>query len=394
MITMGIHISKKITSLEGSLTAQFFAKAKKLEKQGKSIIHLEIGQPDFLPPKDVLKATQEAIQKGYTAYTISNGIPELREAIKDHLTKARSLSIDHDKNVIITSGAKQAIFGALLSIIEPHDKVLIPDPGWVSYADIIRTVDGVPEYYPHLSNFHLDQEALLEKIREKPRAIIINSPSNPTGAIYTPEELKFLRDLALDHNIAVISDEIYSDYIYDNFKHTSVLDLDSWEDFGVLIHGFSKSFSMTGYRLGYVVANENVITGIKKVIQNTTSCPTSFAQYAALAALKHYKKALSYIAGMFPQRRQYTLDRIKKLRTFAAFPPEGAFYVFVKHTYEMPSIELAELILKEVGVAVMPGSAFGPNGEKYLRIAYSRSLHELEEAFDRLEMFEEKYNKN
>jgi aspartate/methionine/tyrosine aminotransferase len=383
-------ISKTVTDLKGSPTAQIFILAKKLEmEENRDIIHLEIGQPDFQPFSEIIDSTIEATRAGKTTYTMSTGIPELRKEIARAYHEDYQTDVDWKNEIIITSGAKLGIYAALFSILDKGDKIIVPEPYWVSYPDMIQLAGGAMIPIAMTENFNLDHDAILSAIeKDRPKAIILNSPNNPSGHVLTRKEISFLKDLIEDFNLIIISDEIYNEYIFsDNPIRTLLTEFD-WRDNIIAINGFSKTFSMTGYRLGYTISNKTIAEGINKIIQASTSCPTNFCQWAAITAIQHREKARTIINTTFPERREILIEEITKTDGFEISEIDGAFYGFMKYTYTKKSAEdVVKDILIKANVATIPGTAFGASANAYIRVTFARSIEEIREAFHRIRTY-------
>ncbi len=367
------------------------AKARDLERQGRSIIHLEIGEPGYQPPKHVLDATKRAVEEGKTKYTPASGIYELREAIAERVSSSRGVEVGPE-NVVVTVGAKMAIFAALMAFIDPGDEVIIPMPAYPSYESVTRFVGGVvkPVVLKEERKFSPDVSDILEKVTDKTKAIVINTPSNPTGGIYRREDLEEIVNLALKRDILIISDEIYEDIIFDGRKHESVLSIAGAEEVTVLVSGFSKTWAMTGYRLGYAVAKEEVAQKIAQIQLNAASCPVHFAQVAAVEAIRGPQDEVERMVKDYERKRDVIYEEIQRIEGFTMVKPAGTFYAFpnIRKT-GMSSEELADRLLNEAGVALLPGTAFGEPGEGFLRISFAGPMEDIVEGMSRIKEFME-----
>ncbi len=365
------------------------AKARELERKGKDVIHLEIGEPGYLPPRHVLEATKKAVDQGMTKYTPSAGIYELREAIADRVSSTRGVDVSAE-NVVVTVGAKMAIFASLMMLVDPGDEVVIPMPAYPAYESVARFAGGVvkPVLLREEKGFSPDVEDILSAVSEKTKAIVINTPSNPTGGIYKRKDLEEIVKLAIEKDIVVISDEIYEDIIFDGKKHESILSVPGAEDVSIMISGFSKTWAMTGYRLGYVVAKKEFAEKITKIQINTTSCPAHFTQIAAIEALKGPWDEVKAMIEDYQYKRDLIYDEINKINGFTMIKPAGTFYAFpnIKKT-GMSSEEMATKLLEEAGVALLPGTAFGDAGEGYLRISFAGPREDIVEGMKRIREF-------
>ncbi|MHA1947583.1 MAG: pyridoxal phosphate-dependent aminotransferase [Candidatus Hodarchaeales archaeon] len=383
-------LSDQLKKLKGSPTAKFFRLAKEREAQGHNIVHLEIGQPDFQPLPEVISTTIQAIKEGKTTYTVSSGIPELRNEISTTYKAEYNLEINAGEEIIITSGAKQGILAAIYAVLNHGDYLIVPEPYWVSYPDMTSLAGGNFSSIPMKPDFSLDQEFIKEVISKKPvRALLLNSPNNPTGHLLSPKELSFVKDLTKDHEIMIIADEIYNDYMYvpSTFR-TLLTELDNWREKIIVVNGFSKTYSMTGFRLGYSISNKELAKGILRFVQASTSCAPIFCQEGAVVALQNRDQAQKIIQQIFPSRRQLLLREVEKIDGLSINSIDGAFYGFIKYDYtDKPSETVALDILNNANVAVIPGTAFGPSAEGYFRVAFSRSEEEIKEAFKRIKSY-------
>lgn len=383
-------ISDQVRILKGSPTMNFLSMARQRESEGHHIIHLSIGQPDFQPLKPIVDTTIKAINEGKTAYTVSSGIPELRQAISELYFEDFGLSIDPDNEIKVTSGGKQGVLASFYSILNRGDNIIIPEPYWVSYPDMAQLVGAKSITIPMTSDFSLNQDEILSNVADKrTRAILINSPNNPSSHVLSSEEIQFLKDLVEDYNIFIISDEIYWDYIFlDTPARTLLTEFDDWRQNIIVINGFAKTYSMTGYRLGWTISDSEITEGILKIIQATTTCPTNFCQWGGITALKERAQARELINKIFPERRRVLVEEVQKTDGLSLEAIDGAFYGFVKYDFtDRSSEEVAIDILMNANVSVVPGSAFGTSAEGYLRIAFSRSTSEIIEAFNRIRKY-------
>ncbi len=368
-------------------TLKMFDLAKKLEKQGKKIYHFEVGQPDFPTPKNIVDAGITALKKGLTQYTPARGIPQLLDAIEGRY-KSRGIDFDGTKNVIVTPGAKMALFQGFLGTLDAGDDVLVLSPAWPTYRVMIRTVNAKPVDVHTNSDYALDDELLKSCISRTVSALVVNSPNNPTGGVLNKEQLKLIHDLAVDHDFVVFSDEIYEELVYDGFKQTSMLEIDSSMHNTLVINGLSKSYSMTGWRLGFAIGNQETITNMARIQQNTTSCATSFVQYAGVEALTGDQSSIHKMTSEYQKRRDEIIRRFNNIEGVSCLNAMGAFYVFPDISkYGLSSTTLAELILKKVGICCTPGVAFGQKYDNHLRFSYATSIDEIQEGMEKLTEF-------
>ncbi len=383
------EFASRVNSLgvEGAFVV--LAKAKELERQGKSIVHLEIGEPGYQPPNHVLEATKKALDEGKTKYTPSAGIYELREAIAERVSSTRGIDISPE-NVVVTVGAKMAIFAAIMAFVDPGDEVIVPMPAYPSYESVTKFVGGIvkPVILKEERAFSPDVDDILAQVTDKTKAIVINTPSNPTGGIYRRRDLEEIVKLAKEKDILIISDEIYEDIIFDGKKHESVLSIPGAEDVTILISGFSKTWAMTGYRLGYAVAKREVADILAKIQSNAVSCPPNFTQVAAIQAIRGPQDEVIEMVRDYQRKRDVIFDEINKIKGFRMIKPAATFYAFpnIKGT-GMSSNELANRLLEEAGVALLPGTAFGDAGEGYLRISFAGPMEDIVEGMRRIREF-------
>ncbi|MEE8167707.1 MAG: pyridoxal phosphate-dependent aminotransferase [Candidatus Hydrothermarchaeales archaeon] len=382
-------ISARIERIKPSATLQITARAKALRVAGKDVISLGAGEPDFDTPEHIKKALYNAVEEGFIYYTPTTGIPELKRAIAEKLEMENSIPCS-ESEVIVTPGAKQALYEAVLAITEQGDEILCPDPGWVSYEPMVLLADGKPVFVSTKDNgFTLRAESIQEKITDKTKGIIINSPSNPTGAVLDREGLKGIAELCIDHDLVAISDEIYEKVIY-NGEHVSIASFPGMNERTITVNGFSKAYSMTGWRLGYAAAPEEIIQAMNRVQAHSVSCPTSFVQKAGVVALTSSQDAVSKMVGEFKKRRNALMELLNEIDGVSCIMPKGAFYAFPDFSKYGNSFELANFLLEEAGVAVIPGAAFGAQGEGFQRISYATSMDDITRAINRVKRALEK----
>ncbi len=373
----------------GEAAFETLALANELERQGRSIIHLEIGEPDFDTPAPVVRSAIEWLKKGDTHYPPSLGVSELRDAIARHLSAHHSSQID-PHNVIVSPGAKMMVFAAIQSLIDPGDEVIYPEPAYPAYESAIRMAGAVPitVKLEESKGFRLSLKELERRITARTRMIVINSPQNPTGGVLTLADLKGIAELARAHDLFILSDEIYSEIYYAD-RPASMLDVPDILDQLVLVHGFSKIFAMTGWRLGFGVVPKDVRATVGTFINNTVASTTTFVQHAALEAFTdETKKATEFMVQEFRKRRDVFVDGLNSIPGISCLKPLGAFYLFPNISgLKRSSGEIAGRLLTEAGVACLPGTAFGPHGEGYLRLSFSNSLSNIESAIERISKF-------
>ncbi len=378
-------ISKRVQGMYPSQTLSLVELAAKFKEKGYNIISLAVGEPDFTTPPNIIEAACKAMKEGKTHYTPPSGIKELREAIAEKYRTENGVNVEAN-NVIVTP-AKLAIFNTLSAFVDPGDEVLIPDPGWVSYREMVRFARGKPVSVKldEEKDWRLDINDLVSKVDYKTKVLIINSPSNPTGAVLTRDDLKAIRDIVLDFDLILISDEIYEKIIFEG-EHVSPGVFEDLLMNTVIVNGFSKGWAMTGWRIGYLIAPNRYIPELEKVQQHTISCAPSMAQYAALEALK----TRSYVDEMvkeFKRRRDYVYERLSKMPGIEVKKPKATFYIFPRYDFDIPSKNLAENLMIKEKVAITPGFAFGNYGEGHLRISFATSMENLKAGLDKLESY-------
>ncbi len=377
-------LSKKIVDIEPSGIRKFFDVVSEMP----GAISLGVGEPDFDTPYVVREEGIYALEQGKTYYTANAGLKELREEISHYLNRKYSLDYDPDKEIVVTVGGSEGIDLALRSMINPGDEVLIPQPCFVSYAPCAIMADATPVYInlKAENEFKLTKEELIASITDKTKILILAYPSNPTGAIMTKEELEELVPIIIEHDLYVISDEIYSELTYDN-KHCSIASLPGMKERTIVINGFSKSFAMTGWRLGYACGPKNIMEQILKLHQFAIMCAPTNSQFAAVEALRHCDDDVDKMVEAYNQRRRFLIHALKEMG-IECFEPYGAFYIFPSiKKFGMSSEEFANRLLKEQKLAVIPGTAFGACGEGFVRISYAYSIENLKVGLDRIKKF-------
>ncbi len=374
-------------SVLGTETAfEVLARARALEKQGRDVVHLEIGEPDFDTPKNIKEAAVKAIYNGYTHYVPAAGIPELREVIAEHISETRKIPVDPDE-VVVTPGAKPIMFFAILACVNPGEEVLYPNPGFPIYESMINFVGAKPVPIPlkEENDFRLDHEYVKKKITKKTKMIILNSPENPTGGVLTKEDLKVIADCIADRDdVLVLSDEIYSRILYEG-KHESIASLPGMKEKTLILDGFSKTYAMTGWRLGYGVVRKDLAQKITQLMVNSNSCTCAFIQVAGVEALKGPQDSVDKMVAEFKKRREVIVSGLNNIKGITCKKPKGAFYVFPNiRSVGMSSKEFSDYLLNEAGVAVLPGTSFGEYGEGHLRISFANSVENIKKALDRI----------
>ncbi|MGI6176078.1 MAG: pyridoxal phosphate-dependent aminotransferase [Christensenellales bacterium] len=390
-----MKLSERVLKIQGSITLSIDAKAKAMKAQGEDIIGLGAGEPDLDTPDIIKQAAKEALDKGFTKYTPVAGMMELRQAISDRL-KSEGLCY-MPQEIVVSNGGKHSLYNIFATILNPLDEVLIPLPYWVSYPEMIQVCGGVAVFVEtdEKSGFTLDIKKIEEAITPKTKAIVINSPSNPTGAVYTKEQLEAVAQLAQKHGFFVISDEIYSELLYEGGPFFSIGQLPGMKEHVIISNGMSKVFSMTGWRIGFTAAPEPIAKAMTNFQSHTTSNPNSIAQYASVAGLNEVRDEVKNMRREFDRRRTYMSEAINGIEGLSCVPPKGAFYIFMnvrgafgKSVNGQPihsSMDFADVLLQDQKVAVVPGIAFG--NDHYVRLSYATSMENIERAIQRLSAF-------
>ena len=383
-----MEISERAAQLTPSLTLSIDSKAKAMKAEGIDVCGFGAGEPDFDTPEHIKAAAIEALQAGFTKYTPSAGIPELRAAIAEKLAADNGLTY-RPGQVVVSNGAKHSCYNAILATCQPGDEVVIPAPYWVSYPDMVRLVGAEPVIVPTMerNNWKMRPEDFENAMTPRTKMLIMNTPCNPTGSVYTREELEAIVEVASGEDIYILSDEIYEKLVYDDTKHVSIGSLSKEAyDLTITVNGFSKSYAMTGWRLGYLAAPEAVAKAVDSIQSHTTANPSSFSQRGALAALKGDQQAVSDMREEFDMRRNYMIDRLSKIPNVTAVKPQGAFYVLLNVSQlGLTSQNFADRLLSKANVAVVPGAAFGD--DRTIRLSYATSIDIIKKGLDRLQDF-------
>lgn len=393
--------SKKAQEIAPSITLEITAKAKQMKKDGADIIILGAGEPDFNTPENIRNAAINAINNGFTKYTPASGIDELKNAIANKFKRDNNLNYSNSQ-IMISSGAKQCIWNVFAAILNSGDEVIVPKPYWVSYPELIKLADGIPVFAfgDEDNNFKYTESVLESVVTTKTKAILINNPNNPTGAVYKKDELIMIADFARKHDLVIISDEIYEKFKYGSDKYTSIASISSDSyDRTIIIHGVSKTYAMTGWRLGYILGNEKVIKLMSSIQSHTTSNPNSIAQYAAVEALNGDQSSVNEMVDEFKKRRDYIVKKINNTDMLSCKKPDGAFYIMINISKMLGkviddskinnSIDFSNVLLNKAKVAVIPGDGFGVT--EFVRISYAASMDNIKEGIRRIIKFVEDY---
>ncbi|MDI6730779.1 MAG: pyridoxal phosphate-dependent aminotransferase [Candidatus Altarchaeum sp.] len=378
-------ISDRVCKIESSGIRKFFDLAQK----EKNIITLGIGEPDFDVPEKIKDRAIRAIENSYSHYTSNYGLLDLREKISKKLRKFNKISADSKKEILITSGSSEGLDLAFRTLVNPNDEILIPSPSYVSYIPTTLLSEGIPVVVSayEKDEFRLLQKEIEKRLTKRTKCIVLASPNNPTGAVLRRKDIEEIADIAIKNDLFVISDELYEYLIYDNEEHFSIASIPEMKERTITVNGFSKSYAMTGLRLGYVVANEEIMEGMIKIHQYGMLCAPSISQYAALE-FENCKKDVNAMAEIYEMRRNLLYKRLNEIDGISAVKPKGAFYIFpnIKQS-RLSSEKFAERLLKDAKVVVIPGNIFGKDGEGHVRISYSTSIENIEKALERIEKF-------
>lgn len=397
-----MELSRKAQAIEPSLTLAITAKAKEMKEKGIDVISFSAGEPDFNTPKNIINAAIKAMEDGNTKYTSVNGIFQLREAICKKFKDDNGLEYNPSQ-IVVSTGAKQSLANTFLAILNPGDEVIVSTPYWVSYPELIKLADGKPVFVEgdEKSNYKFTKENLEKAVTAKTKAIVLNTPNNPTGTIYNKEELEVIADFAKKYDIIIISDEMYEKLIYDNENHISIASLskDAYER-TIVINGLSKSYAMTGWRIGYCAASEKIAKLMISIQSHVTSNVCSITQYAALEALNGPQDEITKMINEFEKRRNYMINRIESIDNLSIVKPKGAFYIMINIENCLgkeingkilnDSMEFCASLLENEKLAVIPGKAFGLNN--YIRVSYATSMEAIKEGLNRIESFIKKLN--
>ena len=381
-----LHLSSRMARLGTETAFEVLVRARALERQGRDIVHLEIGEPDFDTPQNIIHAATEALQHGWTHYGPSAGLPDLRQAIAEDVSRSHEIKVTPEE-VVVVPGGKPIIFYTMLALIDVGDEVIYPNPSFPIYESMINFVGGKPVPIPLREELHfrLDVDQLKRVITDRTKLIIINSPQNPTGAVLEKSDIEGIAKAIGDRDIMVLSDEIYSRLLFEG-RHHSIMSLPDWQERTILLDGFSKTYAMTGWRMGYGVMRADLAQHVARLMTNSNSCTASFTQIAGIEAIRGDQSSVDRMCIEFKRRRDFFYDRINAIPGFSCLKPKGAFYMFpsIQQT-GWPSKRLADALLEQAGVAVLSGTAFGQFGEGYLRFSIANSMENIAKALDRVE---------
>lgn len=383
-----MKLSKRALAINPSLSMSINAKAKEMKKQGLDVVSFAAGEPDFDTMFHIKEAAKKAIDEGFTHYTSTSGIIELKEAVCAKLRRDNWLDYE-PKNIIVSTGAKQCLFNIIMVLIDPEDEVIIPTPYYLSYEEMVKIAEGKCIFLK-TNNFKINPQDLEKAITQKSKMLILNSPSNPTGVVYDEKELKQIASICLKHNIYILSDEIYEKIIYGK-KHVSIASVnEKIKKLVIVVNGVSKSYAMTGWRIGYAAAEEEIIKAAARLQDHTTSNPTSISQKAALAALEGPEDHVAKMVYEYKKRRDFMVDRLSRIDGIISSRPDGAFYIFanISRFYGPEvkgSLRFCQKLLEDAYVAVVPGIVFGD--DRYIRLSFATGMEHIKRGLDRLEKF-------
>lgn len=387
-----LKLSKRSKKIPKSGIRKMFELAQKYT----DVVNLSIGEPDFGTPPHIIEAATKAMKEGYTHYTVNAGLPDFREAASEKLRKENRVDADPEREIMATAGAMGGLSLAILTIIDPSDEVLIPSPGFPNYAAQVFLAGGKPVSYPlkEENNFRVDADYIVKRITPKTKAILINSPSNPTGSVLREKELKSIVDIALKHDLLVVSDEAYEAILYDDAKHICIASFPEMKERTISIFTFSKTYAMTGWRIGFAVAPKEMIEEMLELQEHILVHPSSISQMAAIAALRGPTRYTQMMLKEYRERREIITKELNNMPGITCLKPEGAFYMFPNiKKLGMSSTEMAMYLLEKAKIITVPGTAFGDYGEGYIRISYSISKEKIREAMNRMRVAIEKLNK-
>ena len=386
-----LRLAKRMARLGTETAFEVLVKARALEATGREIVHLEIGEPDFDTPENIISAATDALHKGFTHYGPSAGLPQLRETIAQYVSETRRVDVTADE-VVVVPGGKPIIFFSILALVEDGDEVIYPNPGFPIYESMINFLGAkaVPIQLREEMDFRLDVDELAGLINDRTKLLILNSPQNPTGGVLEKTDIDAIAHAIGDRNVMVLSDEIYSRLIFEG-EHHSIMSIDGMKERCILLDGFSKTYAMTGWRMGYGVMRADLAAHLSRLMVNSNSCTASFTQVAGVEALRGPQESVTKMCAEFKKRRDVMVDGLNKIKGFSCRLPKGAFYVFPNVTKTgWPSKKLADALLEEAGVAALSGTAFGDFGEGYLRFSVANSIENIQKALDRVDSWTKK----
>jgi aspartate aminotransferase len=378
--------ASRVMDLGTEKAFEVLSKCKKLESEGKNIIHLQIGEPDFDTPRNIIDAGVSALRGGYTHYTPNTGLLEAKEAVVEYVKKYKNIDTNPEE-VVIVPGGKPTMFFAILALVEPGDEVIYPNPGYPIYESLIRFAGGIPVPMPLVeeNDFRVDIKDFKSKINSKTKMVIINSPANPTGGLLSQEDIEDIAKLLIGKGIFVLSDEIYDRIVYEG-KPTSIATIPGMKDYTIILDGFSKTYAMTGWRMGFGIMHRDIVKKVDRLIANSTSNTAAFSQIAGIEALSGPQDDVLKMVTEFKRRRDFIVEGLNSINKISCKKPKGAFYVFPNiKDLGLKSQELSDFILEKANVAVLDGVSFGEYGEGHLRLSYATSMENIEKAISRID---------
>ncbi len=378
------------TEVSRSPTVGMISRVKELKRSGVDVISLGAGEPGFVTPEHIREFAKKVLDEGNTFYADSAGVLELRTAIAEKMERDNGIEADPDSEILVTVGGKEAIFATMMAMLNPGDEVILTDPAWVSYEPCITFAGGVPVRVPlhECNEFRVNVADLKKSVTSRTKMMILNSPNNPTGGVLMEKDLKDIADVAVENDLIVLSDELYEYLVYDGTRHYSIASLHGMHDRTITVNGFSKAFAMTGWRLGYMVANKQIVDRVKVIHEHSVTAPSTFAQKAAALALGDERswEFVNDMKAQYEKRRNILIDRLDKISGFSCVKPKGTFYAFPNiFEFGKSSVAMSELLLERARVATIPGVAFGKQGEDHIRLTFTNSESELLEALRRIE---------
>ena len=379
-------MESKLSNRVQGLPPSKFAEIRRLTMGRTDLIRLELGEPDFDTPQHIKEAAIQAMNEGFTHYTPTKGLLELREAVARKLRRENRIEANPETEILVTDGGLGAIFAAIQSLINPGDEVLVPDPGWPRYLQNILLVDGIPKtmFLAEEDCFVPDVDKIKKQVTKKTKLVLLNTPHNPTGAVVPKNVLEEISDLAVEHDLILLLDEVYERIVYEA-KHFSLATHSDLKDHLITVFSLSKTYAMTGWRIGYAVSNENIIKAMGRVSTYANACRNSVAQRAAIAALDGSQECVENMVKKYRRRRDLMIDRFKEIEAFSVTKPTGAFYLYPRILLNIESPDFVKHLLEKAKVSVMPGTAFSTKGEKHVRISYANSIEKISEAMNRVQ---------
>ncbi len=387
-------VRQLIAEREMGLPDSDFVKIMRIASEDKGVISLGPGEPDYDTPKNIIKFAQKKLGEGFTHYTSIGGMTETKEALSKKLKRKNKIDTDPEKEIIVTAGAKEALLLCNMSLVDPGESVIVPNPGYLAYIPIVESLNGVPlsVQLKQNENFEYDIDRMKEAVHpKKTRILILNSPSNPTGTVFSKKKLEEIADFAIEHELVVLSDEAYEDFVYDNTKHISIGSLNGMKNHVVSVFTFSKSYAMPGFRIGYATGPEDIIEAMARLKLGTTLSTPTISQFAAIEALKTKNEVIQKMVNEYNRRRKLIIKRLGEIDGFSCLDPKGAFYAFPNiESFKLNSVKFAKFLLNNAKVLVIPGTEFGKYGEGFIRLSYATAYEKIDKAMDKIEVVTKK----